>query len=1579
MGFFDDVIKKKIDSPGGHGRKQLQAQAAAANKTSRMDRSAARREHGISKHDWDKLPRGNKKNPAKGTREWYKAHQIDEGSETGYVNTTIPLWKRFSDKHPGLNLTGPKEFVGLTSRNKANTGVLDPQLKAEAIRGEMERQAASQERRHEQRSIEQHVKTGQETYTKAQRKIDDRELANRILGTNLTPGEWNTWSESARSAYAQKKGIDWKAEKAKRDAHEKTSKVPYLEEDRFLESEEVQTARASRQQAQDAKGLEARRLGVTSKERRGLKKTARQDLAAAAGTQTPALARATDIASEEDFVAEWERDQMAAGDQADAVDYRGRRAPSGTRWPQGDQTDAVESSGARPRRSHLERGWGPPQARDQTDAMEDIRAPVDARGRRAPMRAPEGIEDLRDAGGRPQAPTETPRELQDLMDTGARQALRARRGRIADTEMVEGPPMERATDIARAVQPDQYTEQLDRMALPPELEQSMREAPVREAPWKRGDIRRTRNALEDYPADVATRERGYMEERLASRPQGRIADYTDLRAPTEQARPGFDFGGAFDRGVQGFQRATGYAPPGQQQPMAPPRQGPPRGQEVWDRPMVEGPPQARPRQPGMEAGDRRMVEGPPQARRQTQRAAGDMGMVEGPPSASGPRRAQAMGLPADVGMVEGPPQARRRTQQADVGMIEGGPQPAARKVDQTTAMEGLAPPQPAARKPAVDQTATMEGLAPPAIAAPDQTAAMEGLGAAPDIKKTGQLASQSLKQLQDLEGTTTPAMRRQQAAVTPTPDQTAMLEKLGVAGAQQAPGGLQDLEGTMGGATRAPGQAPGGLQDLEGTMGGATRAPQRTAAVAPTPDQTAIMEQLGIAGEGAGRPDPTQVGGLEDLQGTIDGLNRTQERELDLKVGKKGGAATPEDMEMVEDPLQPGEDVDAPEAGAPAGIESRIEDMSRGLEIDVEAERAAATERINAAFAPRYEALARAFATSPGARGDLMSGDMERQFEQLAAAHAQAELESSANIDARVREETRQNVSALLGIQESRAGREAQEAQVFGEVPADGGVGRQSLAGRSQAMAEAGAKHQQEMSVRAANLSENLELAAATGKVRDANGVMVETLEASGQRDALALEAKGLTIEAEGLAASSSQFDSDMKQRMAEFAAEHGLNKDQTEAAVAQTYAGIKQADRELDLSTDRLITENEQFLDTIGFDKDRFSATIKQQEMDRMVQVSELSRQYGLDVKRFERAMDESDRAFSEDSNRFAQQFGLEGQRFALARAETEANVNLRGQELEDARIAAARTHNLNVEQFSRAADLADRAQDASERQFADQFGLQRDQFVEAKRQFDVSEINRMDQFDRSMSLQEDELDAMVNQQNLDRQQRNDQFADQFGLDRERFAQANMESERAFNEGVRQFGQQFGLDNARFAQAVKQANHAMDYQDKTFEQAVFESGRNFDFDTERFTEAVRQWEANFEEQKAQIIVNNGLEEARFNEAQKQYNDARSDKMVLMDSMYGGEVTTINEETGEAETNWVSGVEYLRHNPGTLKAMITGSNQDKEMAGALLNTMQGFQSTFTQRPAGMSGWEAVGMIGGMATQVGAAYAGRAPR
>ena len=171
-----------------------------------------------------------------------------------------------------------------------------------------------------------------------------------------------------------------------------------------------------------------------------------------------------------------------------------------------------------------------------------------------------------------------------------------------------------------------------------------------------------------------------------------------------------------------------------------------------------------------------------------------------------------------------------------------------------------------------------------------------------------------------------------------------------------------------------------------------------------------------------------------------------------------------------------------------------------------------------------------------------MSGDMERQFEQLASAHAQAELESSANIDARVREETRQNVSALLGIQESRAGREAQEAQVFGEVPADGGVGRQSLAGRSQAMAEAGAKHQQEMSVRAANLSENLELAAATGKVRDANGVMVDTLEASGQRDALALEAKGLTIEAEGLAASSSQFDSDMKQRMAEFAAEQGLN-----------------------------------------------------------------------------------------------------------------------------------------------------------------------------------------------------------------------------------------------------------------------------------------------------------------------------------------------------------------------------------------------------------------------------------------------------
>ena len=79
-----------------------------------------------------------------------------------------------------------------------------------------------------------------------------------------------------------------------------------------------------------------------------------------------------------------------------------------------------------------------------------------------------------------------------------------------------------------------------------------------------------------------------------------------------------------------------------------------------------------------------------------------------------------------------------------------------------------------------------------------------------------------------------------------------------------------------------------------------------------------------------------------------------------------------------------------------------------------------------------------------------------------------------------------------------------------------------------------------------------------------------------------------------------------------------------------------------------------------------------------------------------------------------------------------------------------------------------------------------------------------------------------------------------------------------------------------------------------------------------------------------------------------------------------------NPKAGEPRVRFLSGMEYLKETPGDLRALITGANQDKELVGALLNSIQGFQSTFTQRPPGMSGWEAVGMMVGPAAEVGAA-------
>jgi hypothetical protein len=104
---------------------------------------------------------------------------------------------------------------------------------------------------------------------------------------------------------------------------------------------------------------------------------------------------------------------------------------------------------------------------------------------------------------------------------------------------------------------------------------------------------------------------------------------------------------------------------------------------------------------------------------------------------------------------------------------------------------------------------------------------------------------------------------------------------------------------------------------------------------------------------------------------------------------------------------------------AMSGIEQQIAEQSKSIQVNADRQRAAEKTRINTQIDTAQEKLARIFA-DPSTGG--LSGQAQRKFEELEAGRASALNEIDTRVDAQVREETRGNMSLLLGLQESREG-----------------------------------------------------------------------------------------------------------------------------------------------------------------------------------------------------------------------------------------------------------------------------------------------------------------------------------------------------------------------------------------------------------------------------------------------------------------------------------------------------------------------------------------------------------------------------
>ena len=126
--------------------------------------------------------------------------------------------------------------------------------------------------------------------------------------------------------------------------------------------------------------------------------------------------------------------------------------------------------------------------------------------------------------------------------------------------------------------------------------------------------------------------------------------------------------------------------------------------------------------------------------------------------------------------------------------------------------------------------------------------------------------------------------------------------------------------------------------------------------------------------------------------------------------------------------------------GNQTGIEQRLQQISNQIEVDAEAEVRRQQAVAEQQFQTQREDLARMFSISPGSRGANLSGDQQRDFEQLASAEAQTLANIDAQVRAQARAEGRENLATLLGIQSgvqagdlAVRGQGLEETQVFGE------------------------------------------------------------------------------------------------------------------------------------------------------------------------------------------------------------------------------------------------------------------------------------------------------------------------------------------------------------------------------------------------------------------------------------------------------------------------------------------------------------------------------------------------------------------
>tara|TARA_R110000744_G_scaffold271950_4_gene384999 strand:- start:1974 stop:5564 length:3591 start_codon:yes stop_codon:yes gene_type:complete len=256
----------------------------------------------------------------------------------------------------------------------------------------------------------------------------------------------------------------------------------------------------------------------------------------------------------------------------------------------------------------------------------------------------------------------------------------------------------------------------------------------------------------------------------------------------------------------------------------------------------------------------------------------------------------------------------------------------------------------------------------------------------------------------------------------------------------------------------------------------------------------------------------------------------------------------------------------------------------------------------------------------------------------------------------------------------------------------------------------------------AQEFAERMELAEQTGWILDpASGQMQMTLTEKARRKGDELAEAGLTLERDKLNETADQFTRSLRAEFQEQARKYGLDVQQTEAMIAQTYAEIERRDRQVAAETRDLFQQQQIKMRQLNINEAQFAITVEQQTFERAQVYRLAATEHGFNVQKFEEAKDEADRQYMVMSSDIASQNNLDRDSFDEAVRHAKALEGLEGTSLEQAEKAAARRYGLDLMSFRTA-----------RKQFNANFN-------EQKKQLALENGWTQEQFDKAMNKAED------------------------------------------------------------------------------------------------------------------------------------------------------------------------------------------------------------------------------------------------